>query len=516
MKRNLLFIIALFACVLSFAQGELDAYRYSNSDLSGTARGQAMGGAFGALGGDVTGVAINPAGIGVYRSSEVLVNMSLSSPFTGGKSFQQSNTKFSFDNLSYIVYYPLVNGSMLSLNFGFNYNRIKSYNQLIGVSGPDIQSSLTDYMELLTNGVDHNLWLNGIDYMYDHTNVGFLSILAFDGGLINPILGTGDQYRTILDDGEKVRPRLNASEKGKVENYDFTIGSNIADKLYWGATITITDLSYLMSSAYKEDFLGEEGGGFDLVNDLETKGSGFQMKAGTIYKPTDVLRFGLAYHSPVWYTMTDYYSAALTPHGIYDLGSGKALGRTETPYEYYNYQLRTPWSWTASVAAVLGAQAIVSIDYENKNYGDMILKDERGYDFRNDNEYIREDYKNASTVRAGFEYKFTPQYSVRLGYAFSQNPYKKSMKNMGIDAVTSGSAPHYTIDGDVNYMTIGIGYRFTPQFYVDCALVHRSQNNDLYYFPPVDTSGSGLDSFQGKGSYTNQSLKGLLTLGYKF
>lgn len=60
------------------AQGEVDALRFSREDLYGTARSMAMGGAFGALGGDLTGVNINPAGIAVYRSSEVVGTVNLS------------------------------------------------------------------------------------------------------------------------------------------------------------------------------------------------------------------------------------------------------------------------------------------------------------------------------------------------------------------------------------------------------------------------------------------------------
>lgn len=55
-----------------YAQGEVEALKFSRHDLYGTARSMAMGGAFGALGGDITGVSINPAGIAVYRSSEVV------------------------------------------------------------------------------------------------------------------------------------------------------------------------------------------------------------------------------------------------------------------------------------------------------------------------------------------------------------------------------------------------------------------------------------------------------------
>ena len=516
MKRNLLFIIALFACALSFGQGEIDAYRYSSNDLSGTARGQAMGGAFGALGGDVTGVAINPAGIGIYRSSEVVANMSLASPLTGGNTHQQSNTKFGFDNLSYIAYYPLVSGSMLSLNFGFNYNRTKSFNQTYNASRPEMQTSLTDYMALVTNGTNHTMWDGRpTKELFNNTNIPWLGILAFDGFLINETLGTSDGYESILNHGERVKPALKVTESGRVENYDFTVGSNIANKFYWGTTVTITDLSYLMKSSYKEDFLGE-GGGFELTNYLETKGSGFQVKAGMIFRPTEVLRIGLSYHSPVWYSMTDYYSALLIPNGIPNDKGGFA-GETETPpNKFYNYQLRTPGTWTLSLAAVLGTQAVVSLDYENKNYAAMNLKDDRGYDsdFKDANSFIGEDYKRTSTIRAGLEYRFTPQFSGRLGYAFAQNPYSDNLQEIGKTIVTAGTVPHFTLSGDVNYLTAGFGFRFTPQFYADFALVYRSQKDNFYYFPPVDVDGVVADSFHK--DITNQSLKGLVTLGYRF
>ena len=509
MKLNLLFIIALFVCALSYGQGELDAYRYSNSDLSGTARGQAMGGAFGALGGDVTGVAINPAGIGIYRSSEVVANMSVTSPVDG---YLESDTKFHFDNLSYISYYPFVSGSMLSLNFGFNYSRIKSFDQRYSTSSREMNSSLTDYMAALTKGINNVALSSGNPY--SNSNIPWLSILAWDGYLIDPKAGKNDQYESILNLGELVRPSLKVSEKGKVESYDFTIGSNIANTFYWGATLTIIDLLYVMRSEYDEEFLGD-GGGFNLTNYLETKGSGLQMKLGVIFKPTDALRLGLSYHTPVWYSMTDFYHAGLTPRGIYDDDGNLAkYTETPTPESTLEYNLRTPGSLTFSIAAVLGTQAIVSLDYENKNYASMNLKDRDGHDWVDDNGFIKEDYKNTSTIRAGFEFRFTPQFSGRLGYAWAQNPYRSDIVTTGERVVTAGTVPHFALPGNVNYLTAGLGFRFTPQFYGDIALVLRTQDDNLYYFPQ-DIDGAALaDSFQG--TFTNKTLKALLTLGYKF
>lgn len=509
--------MALFVCVLSFGQGEIDAYRYSNNDLSGTARGQAMGGAYGALGGDVTGVAINPAGIGVYRSSEVVANMSLTSPLVKGNSYQESNTKFNFNNFSYIGYYPLVKGSMLSLNFGFNYNRIKSFDQRYSSSRPATTSSLTDYMLGLTT-VNHSVWTGNTDVNYSNPDLPWLSILAWDGYLINEKAGTNNAYESILQDGEQVSPSLKVSEKGKIESYDFTIGSDISDQFYWGATFSLTNLSYEMNSSYDEQFLGVAGSGMNLYNYLKTEGTGIQLKAGVIFKPIDALRIGVAYHSPTWYTMTDYYHANLNPQlsarGIY-ADDGNVVGGTETPYSSTDYRFRTPGTWTISLAGVLSTKAIVSLDYEIKDYSAMNLKDRNGYDWTDVNNVMNDDYKTTSMLRAGLEYRFTPQFSGRIGYAWAQNPYRSDIQSVGNNVVTAGTVPQYTLSGDVNYLTAGVGFRFTPLFYVDIALVFRTQKNDLYYYPTIKEIPDVVsDSFAGR--FTNQSLKELVTLGYKF
>jgi hypothetical protein len=437
--------------------------------------------------------------------------MSLTSPIVSGTTNQESNTTFHFDNLSYIGYYPMVKGSMLNLNFGFNYSRIKSFEQRYSTSKQKMKSSLTDYMLELTDGVHHSTWTGNSDDYYNNSNLYWLSILAWDGYLINEKPGTNNAYESILHMGELVDPSLKVTEKGKIETYDFTIGSNISNQYYWGATISITDLSYLMTSTYDEKF--SEGGGFALDNYLNTKGSGIQLKLGFIYRPTDAFRLGFSYHTPTWYTMTDHYQGSLIPNGIYD-EKDKEVGKTETPFSSLNYYLRTPGSFTFSIATVLGTQAILSLDYENKNYSSMNLKDDRGNDWKDVNGIIKDDYKNTSTIRLGAEYRFTPQFSGRAGYAWAQNPYRINISSLGEMIVPAGTIPHYTLSNCTTYLTAGLGFRFTPQFYGDFALVHRSQNDDLYYFPPLNIGGSGPDSFSG--TFTNKSLKGLVTLGYKF
>ena len=52
------------------AQEPADALRNAWNVQSGTARVQAIGGAMGSLGGDITATFVNPAGLGFYRTGD--------------------------------------------------------------------------------------------------------------------------------------------------------------------------------------------------------------------------------------------------------------------------------------------------------------------------------------------------------------------------------------------------------------------------------------------------------------
>ena len=135
------------------AQGEVDALRFSREDLYGTARAMAMGGAFGALGGDLTGVNINPAGIAVYRSSEIVGTLNLSFEGSSVGNYDANNTKFNMDNLGFVGYFPLRNDVIPFINFGFSYNKLKSFNKSIdavGVPG----NSMMDYIADRSTGIN--------------------------------------------------------------------------------------------------------------------------------------------------------------------------------------------------------------------------------------------------------------------------------------------------------------------------------------------------------------------------
>jgi long-subunit fatty acid transport protein len=503
MKRNLLLLIAIFVCACSFAQGEIDALRLSGSDLQGTARGQAMGGAFGALGGDVTGILINPAGLGVYRSSEVNATMSFTSTNIetnwDGNVQSQDKFKFNFDNISYVQYFPTGNENFRTINFGFSYNRLKNFDRKYSASATGLNSSLTDYIAQLTNGIDYRSMNSEGNYDPYNSGIPWLSVLGWQGYFINDV--SDNTYSGLFSD-ESTNPSLWISERGRIESYGFSLGTNISDILYLGATFSLTDISYHLNSSFDEEY--ERGGNIGLNNYLETQGDGIQLKLGAIWRPIDALRLGIAYHSPAWYSLTDYYQGKT--YADYEKNNNKEAATPDNAYT--NYRFHSPESWVFSVAGILGTKAVVSMDYELKNYSGMYLdEDYTGNHYAETNKFMSEAFNNiTSTVRAGLEYRFTPQFSGRVGYSWMQRPYKEEYID---ELVVSGTVPHYTVEGDVSYFTAGIGYRFTPQFYLDATFAYRSQTDDLYAYPLVFNDSK-------PASLKNNTYKGLVTLGYKF
>ncbi len=120
----------LFSAGLN-AQSVYDVTTFSNSDLNGTARFIGMGGAMGALGGDISTMSTNPAGIGVYRSNDLMVTFgttnNVSKANFGNSSLTEDHNHGTFDNFGF-VYSKRVgsqNDVVQFVNFGFNYRRSK-------------------------------------------------------------------------------------------------------------------------------------------------------------------------------------------------------------------------------------------------------------------------------------------------------------------------------------------------------------------------------------------------------
>ena len=500
-----------------FAQSEVDALRFSREDLHGTARSMSMGGAFGALGGDQTAISINPAGIAVYRSSEVVGTLNLSQERSSAGSADAHKTRFDMDNLGFVGYFPMRNDALPLVNFGFSYNRLKSFDKTISAAGP-AASTMIDYIADRSAGVDPSKLEMGDNLPDPFITQPWLSVLGFNSYLINPV-NDGQRYDPINTFGQNAVGEIRTKERGHVDNYDFTVGTTINHILNLGLSLSIKDISYSLESDYLEDF---DDGGYTLTNWVTTSGAGVSAKLGAIYRPVHFLRLGIAYHTPTLYALTETYEAQIDDNmGAYVTDPDYEPGQTYSAVFTNDYDLKTPGRFVASIAGVFGTNFIASMDFELVDYSQMKLEipsgssdDPNWYDI--DNEYISMDFRSASTVKAGMEYRFTPQFSGRLGYAWMQNPYETTFRESG-DAAVSGSNTIYRMEGDTNYFTGGVGYRFNRNFFLDFALVYKTQTDDLYPFPNLwSENREDLVIDASPFELKNSSFRGLVTLGYKF
>ncbi len=87
-------------------------------------------------------------------------------------------------------------------------------------------------------------------------------------------------------------------------NMPFTIGGNVSNKFYFGATLGVSQLRYTSHTEHLESTdanLPSAFESFTYIDHYEEKGTGYNIKVGAIIKPVEALRIGLAFHSPTWY-----------------------------------------------------------------------------------------------------------------------------------------------------------------------------------------------------------------------
>lgn len=547
MKKLLLTALTISLSAPMWAQSAVDAYNISQTQLRGTARFMSMGGAFTALGGDLSVMGQNPAGIGVYRRSEIGATLDISpSKFTAGTGAAKSSdtkTTVACNNFGYIGSARL-DGAMRTFNWGVSYSRVASFDRVFTAFNPAVNGSLTNYVAAYTSnnasasnpddldfGKDYNPYL---DINSQGTYNDWLSVLAYTSSMITPVRGGG--YVGLYQNGTTGTSTSVVREKGYVDEYNIDFGGNVSDVLYWGIGFGITDLSYTRNAVYSESLADSRvpvGGdlvngdaAFDLANYQHISGSGWNFKAGVIVKPINELRIGLAVHTPTWYSLSqsgyattafDYYDPS-RPESKYD---EHVPGSFDNPYSgsqytddsYYNFQVNAPWRFMVGVAGVIGNSAILSLDYERQAFGDMKVKYQNGYGEYISSDYVNDDIKNyykaTDIIRLGAEYRVTPRFSLRAGYSYATTNVKNEAADGAMEIYTSGTNPAYMMDDDTYSISAGLGYRYKA-FSIDGAYVYRNRKSTYHAY-------TGYDGMRGPSTEVSQSTNSIvLSLGFRF
>ncbi len=502
-----------------------DANRWMGSDLNGTARFVGMGGAMGALGGDISTMGTNPAGIGIYRSNDAMVSFGFVNTGTKDAGGAKVDKFFgSFDNAGVVISSKIGHATALRyVNFGFNYHRRKSFDRNMLMNGV-FESSQTEYMAGILGGSEQPLGLDAVQEKgaYENPTLPWIGLLGFDGGVVKPMFkdaegnftsegkGTFAGYFPYYEPGDKVAQQYTARERGGIHSYDFNVAFNFYDRFYLGATVGAYNVDYDRTSLYKEDFTGKDTkyyGGYDLGNEYWVDGSGIDFKLGFIWRPIESssFRIGAAIHTPTFFSLTEHNHAYINS----ELGDEKPLSaevvdRNGNPMDgEYKYSLVTPWKFNVNMGYTIGSVAALGFEYEYQNYSTAKLKDE-GVTLA-ETEDIKSMMKAVHTIRVGAEFKLAPEFAFRVGY----NHITPSMKSDAFKWIPDNSIrtdTEYANPGATDNYTLGLGYR-GEFFYVDMAYQYNTYKEEFYAFDSVYLNGTSI---------RNNNHKVLLTVGMRF
>lgn len=501
-----------------------DATRVMGSDLNGTARYIGMGGAMGALGGDITTMSTNPAGIGIYRSNDFMVSFGLANNgmktnYLGQKD-ELDNFFGSFDNAGFVFTQKLGNQTPLRyVNFGFNYRRTKSFNRNSLMSGT-YGVSQTQQMAEMTNNSGVTVAGLEANNAYFDPSVPWLGILGYDSYLIDPN-GNGS-FDSFYVTGDEVDGVYRSRERGGLNEFDFNIAFNLYDRVYLGATLGVYYLDYTRNSSYSEDFFYKDGadwytaGGYTLNNHYSQKGSGVDLKLGMIVRPfaDSPFRIGAAVHTPTFYRLTEYgramvdYDVDIFENDEIVAKSGSTFTQDANGYEMRSETVNkivTPWKYNLSLGYTIGTVAAIGVEYEYADYSKTKLKYDDGETMYQETQDAKDFLKGVSTIKAGLELKFVPEFAIRFGY----NHITAAMKDDAFKWLPSNSVrtdTEYSNLKSGNNYTFGIGYRGN-NFYMDLAYQYNTYKEQFYAFDNIN-----LD----KTNITNRNSRVVCTLGMRF
>ncbi len=500
--KNFVVVIGLCLNLTSFytlAQTDEDALRYSQLFIGGTARYLGVGGAFGALGADFGAISNNPAGIGLFRSSELsfspsVTGITLETNFLNSIN-NDTKLKLNISNFGIVIASDLTKNDSENkwkrLNIGFGANRVNDFNSSTYYRGFNANNSLVDfYLEELNS--------SGTIPSEITDNFPFSSALVWESYLVNPDVADSNAYTSVIPNGNVQQDKL-ITEDGSVTEYLFSIGSNYDDQLYLGASIGMPSLHYSYSSSYVESDVNEgipDFSSFQLYDNLTTDGVGFNGKFGIAYRLNEWVRFGGSIHTPTIYFLHDAYSSTINT----DLENSQFSYSTLNGS--YNYNLVTPWRAIGSIALFYKEFGFLSFDYEFVDYAAMQYKFKKFSSIEEKaienslNETIDLKYAPASNIRIGAEIAYN-MLRFRAGAGLYGSPFQEGVGTEGYDYSRK-------------FISGGLGVK-AAKFSIDAAYVH-STSNEFYQPYTLDPESETVPGVGIKNTTGNV----VLSLGYKF
>ena len=541
-SKYIFFAVSLFAALSANAQETYENAKLAGEDLNGTARYVGMGGAMEALGADISTIGSNPAGIGLFRHSNVSLSAGLLMQSDGKEFSNGKKTNLSFDQIGGV--YTTRTGQKSFLNFGFNYHKSKNFDYILNAAGSLNGSSQNkqSYIKGILGNENNGGFFVGKDKKGQ--NVGYVEAPTLNNPSPN-VASTWSQidylyWNNLIPDNNTGRLNyesasgynLARANTGYIGNYDFAVSGNFNDRVYLGLTFGMKDVNYKGYSEYRENF--NNAGGVLVRDERKVTGSGFDITAGVIVRPVaeSPFRIGAYVKSPTWYDLTTSNATGL----VYTQGTKNKEYYISNSYDF---KMWTPWKFGFSLGHTVGNYLALGATYEYENYANINSRVNNGgyYDYyygqyyessspdKTMNNHTKEVLKGVSTLKLGVEYKPVSNVALRMGYNYVSPKYvSDAQKDPGLASLGTAysSTTDYTNWGEINRFTLGVGYQ-VKKFNIDLAYQYSAQKGSFAPFSNVRdvTYTSGTTKITESNIASNTDVKNnrsqlLLTLGYRF
>jgi hypothetical protein len=495
MKKYLFLLFVGFAFNAAQSQEIQDAVRFAQENLNGTARFRAMGGAFGALGGDLSAINVNPAGSAIFSNNQLTLTLSTFNTKNNSNYFgtntSDSNNSFDLNQTGGVFVFKNQNPSSnwKKFSMAINYENANNFDNSVFSAGTNPTNSIGNYFVSFANGVPLSVLKDSYYGQLDHG--GQQAFLGYQGYVINPVNDTDNnsQYVSNVTSGGNYYQENSVYSSGYNGKLSFNIAACNENKFYIGVNLNSHFTDFTQNSSFYESNnnpLNTDSTVKSLRfdNNLHTYGTGFSFQIGAIAKVTNEIRLGLAYDSPIWYNLSDEFSQKLVAVSANIVNVLPPDIVDPQVINYYDpYKLTTPSKYTGSFAYIFGKTGLISLDYSLKDYGNT--KFEPRYDsyYSMLNTEMSKTLKTSGELRIGAEYKIK-EWSLRGGYRFEESPYKNG-----------------TTIGDLNSFSGGLGYNF-GMFKLDLAYTNAQRNSQQPFFNQGFTDGAKINTKNNNFSMT--------------
>jgi len=464
--KKLFLVIILNVSFLSIAQEmtTTDALRYAVENMNGTARFRGMSGAFGAVGGDLSSININPAGSLFFNNNFASAsisnyNINNNTNYFGTKNKENYST-LDLNQIGAVLVFNDNSGSSdwNKISVALNYENTNNFDNRLFTSGINPYNSISQYFVNQANFVA-NTQFN--DYQYE---------MAYETYIINPHPTTPNQFVSNVSPGGNYYQDFYSTSNGYNGKITANVASSYKNKLFLGLNLNAHFTDYVVTTSLYENNNNPLNpntqptiSNIVFDNQLSTYGSGFSFNLGAIYKVTDSFRLGASYESPTWYNLNDELVQDLYTYDNINVPSGDGSRYFGSPiFIFPTYRLRTPSKLTGSAAYIFNKKGLISIDVATKDYSNVQFKNTNQNNFSDLNSQMSSQMKNAYEIRIGGEYKIK-QWSIRGGYRFEESPY-----------VVDNAM------GDLTGYSAGLGYNFGEnRLDLSYSNTHRNYNQNL-------------------------------------